>query len=62
MFFILFAIEIIWAITILVSYGIASLVGVVHITFSKTGIVFLPPPAIFTISMIHNYSSIAFVV
>lgn len=64
MFFILFAIEIIWAITILVSYGIFSLVGVVHITFSPagTGIVLLPPPAIFTISMIHNYSSIAFVV
>lgn len=56
MFFILFTIEIIWAITILVSYGIFSLVGVVHITFSLTGIIFLPPPTLFTIPVIHNYS------
>lgn len=53
MFFILFTIEIIWAITILVSYGIFSLVGVVHITFSPTGIIFFPPPAIFTIPVIY---------
>lgn len=56
MFFILFMIEIIWAITILVSYGIVSLVGVMHIAFSKTGTTFLPPPTIFTIPVIHNYS------
>lgn len=62
MFFILFTIEIIWAITILVSYGILSLVGIVHITFSPTGtgIVLLPPPTIFTISMIHNYFSFSY--
>ena len=53
MFFILLAIEIIGTIAILVSYGIVSLVGVVHITFSKARVMLFPPPTIFTIPVIH---------
>ena len=56
MFFIIFAIEIIWAIAILISYGIVSLVGVVHIAFSKTRIMLFPPPTIFTMPVIHFIS------
>ena len=39
--------------------GISFFVRIMHITPSKTQRTFLPPPTIFTISMIHNYSSIA---
>ena len=53
MFLILFTIEIIGALAILISYGIVSLIGVVHIAFSKARIILFPPPTIFTMSVIH---------
>ena len=56
MFFIFFTADVIGTITILVSYGIVSLVGFVHITFPKTRIMLFPPPTIFTMPVIHFIS------
>lgn len=53
MSFFLSTIAIVWAIAILISYGIVSLIGVVHIAFSKARIILFPPPTIFTMSVIH---------